>query len=166
VTQKVKSQVIDAYYLSSGAVKENSELIPRVGRMSGFLAANLPITFALLLAPPTMFNTIFFQWVNQSYMAGLNYANKNDSCKFTTQDMLKGYGVAVTSALLVAISLRKMTSGLTKSATGTRLLVLNAFVGSCAAGSASYCNTTSMRQAEITNGIEVFSSPTLSKDSS
>jgi len=78
-------------------------------------------------------------------MAGLNYANKNASCKFSNQDMIKGYGIAVTSALLVAISLRKLTSGLTKQATGSKLLVLNALVGSCAAGSAAYCNTTSMR---------------------
>lgn len=79
--------------------------------------------------------------------------------------MVRGYSVAVTSALFVAISLRKLTSGLTKSATGGRLLVLNSLVASCAAGSASYCNTTSMRQAEVQNGINVYSSPSLSKES-
>jgi len=140
-------------------------MIPKLGRMSGFLAANLPITFGLLMAPPTMVNTIFIQWVNQSYMAGLNYANKNDSCSFTTLDMVRGYSIAVTSALFVAMSLRKLTSGITKSATGPRLLLLNSLVASCAAGSASYCNTTSMRQAEVKNGINVYSSPNLSPDS-
>jgi len=79
--------------------------------------------------------------------------------------MIRGYSVAVTSALFVAISLRKLTSGLTKSATGPRLLVLNSLVASCAAGSASYCNTTSMRQAEVQNGIKVYSSPSLSPES-
>lgn len=84
VSPKQKEDIVNSYYLTCGAIKDNGEMIPKMGRMSGFLAANLPITFGLLMAPPTMFNTIFIQWVNQSYMAGLNYANKNASCKFTT----------------------------------------------------------------------------------
>jgi len=46
--------------------------------------------------------------------------------------------------------LRKCTANVTKNAKGTKLLMLNAMVGAAASASAAYCNTTLMRQAEIT----------------
>jgi hypothetical protein len=110
-----------------------------------------------------MFNTIFFQWINQSYNAGLNFGNKNSSCTYTNQDMIKGYLSAVGSALVVAITLRKMTSGMTKTATGKKLLLLNTFVGGMAGACASFCNTYCMRMAETEKGIEVFTDENLEK---
>lgn len=83
-------------------------------------------------------------------MAGLNYANKNASSKFTNQDLAKGYVAAVSTSIVVAMFLRKCTANITKNAKGTKLLMLNAMVGAAASASAAYCNTTLMRQAEIT----------------
>ena len=104
-----------------------------------------------------MFNTIFFQWLNQSYNAGLNFGNKNSSCAYTNLDMGKGYVCAVSSALTVAVGLRKLTGGMTKTATGAKLLLLNTLVGGLAGGTASFCNTYCMRMAETEKGIDVFS---------
>jgi hypothetical protein len=92
-------------------------------------------------------------------MATLNYQNKNASSVFTNHDLAKGFSLAVGSALFVGISLRKLTSGLTKTATGSSLLFLNALVGSLASGTAGFCNTTCIRQAEVEKGIDVFTSP-------
>ena len=75
--------------------------------------------------------------------------------------MAKGYLCAVGSALTVAVGLRKLTSGMTKTATGTRLLLLNTLVGALAGGTASFCNTYCMRMAEIEKGIDVFSDEAL-----
>jgi hypothetical protein len=82
-------------------------------------------------------------------MAGLNYANKNPSCTFTNEELAKGYFAAVGSSLIVAVTLRKMTANLSKGATGTKLLLLNTLVAGIASGSASFCNTTLMRQKEV-----------------
>ena len=98
-------------------------------------------------------------------MAGLNYANRNPSSTFTNQDLSMGYAAAVGSSLTVAISLRMLTSGLTKKASGSRLLVLNTIVSAFAASCAGFCNTTFMRQAEVSQGIDVFTSPDLSQNS-
>ena len=68
---------------TNNTIKENGELIPRIFRMNGFIFTNVPILLGLVFARPTMLNTIFFNWLNQSYMAGLNYANKNPKSKFT-----------------------------------------------------------------------------------
>ena len=59
--------------------------------------------------------------------------------------------------------LRIMTAGATKRASGNKLLVLNALVGSTAGGCASFCNTMSMRYAEIEKGIEVCEDGELKK---
>lgn len=85
------------------------QLIPRMFRMSGFLAMNVPIICAMILTKPTMINTVMAQWLNQSYMAGLNYCNKNPQSSFSNEDLLRGYSGAVAASLIVAISLRKMT---------------------------------------------------------
>ena len=58
--------------------------------------------------------------------------------------------------MTVAISLRKLTSGMTKTATGTKLLLLNALVGGTAGATANFCNTYCMRMAETEKGINVY----------
>lgn len=117
--------------------------------MNGFIFTNIPILIGLVFTKPTMLNTVFFNWLNQSYMAGLNYANKNPASTFTNQDLAQGYGAAVTSSLAVAMTLRKLTAGMSKTATGSKLILINSFVAAVASSSASYCNTTCMRQAEV-----------------
>lgn len=82
-------------------------------------------------------------------MAGLNYANKNPNSTFSNEELMKGYSASVSSSLLVAITLRKLTQNLTRTATGTKLILLNTLVGSLASASAGFCNTTLMRKPEV-----------------
>jgi hypothetical protein len=51
--------------------------IPLAFRMCSFVATNVPIIAGMLLAPPTIPNTVFWQWLNQSYNAGYNYSNRS-----------------------------------------------------------------------------------------
>lgn len=75
----------------------------------------------------------------------MNFGNKNSTCEYTNTDLIGGYGAAVTAALSVSVTLRKLTAGLTKTATGSKLLILNAAVGGTAGACASFCNTYFMR---------------------
>jgi hypothetical protein len=86
----------------------------------------------------------------------MNFGNKNSSCVYTNSELFQGYLAAVGSSLTVAISLRKLTSNATKTATGRKLLFLNTLVGASAGACASFCNTFFMRKAEMTKGIKVF----------
>ena len=113
--------------------------------MCAFLPSNIPLLCGVMFAPPTMFNTLLIQVLNQSYMAGLNYANRNPMSTFTNGDLAQGYGAAVTASVVVAFILRKATANITKSATGVKLMALNSMVGALSAASAAYCNTTLMR---------------------
>jgi len=142
-------------------------LTPKLGRMSGFLPMGIPITLAMILAPPSIKNTVLLQWVNQSYMAGVNYCNKNESCPFTTLDLVKGYSAAVASSIFVGVGLRVLTRGALKSAKAgsNKLLLLNTLVSTVASCCATCCNTTFMRQAEVDQGIQVFLDEDLNPDS-
>ena len=94
----------------------------------------------------------------------MNFANKNSSCTYSMSDLAMGYAAAISSSLTVAISMRKLTSGMTATATGKKLLLLNTLVGCTAGSSAAFCNTYAMRTAEIKKGIEVFADEKLSEN--
>ncbi len=46
-------------------------------RMSGYVPFNSPILAGLLIPNPTMGQLVFWQWLNQSHNACVNYANRN-----------------------------------------------------------------------------------------
>ena len=58
---------------------DTNEPIMWPARSSTFVTTNIPIITGMLLAPPSPMNTIFWQWINQTYNAGLNYGNRNAS---------------------------------------------------------------------------------------
>lgn len=124
---------------------------------------NTPILAGMILSPPTMATTVFWQWVNQSYMAGFNYQNKNPESVFTNGDLAKGYCASVTASILVAIALRKLSNSFIPKVSGSRLLLVNTTVAAVSCSAAAYVNTKLMRQPEAVAGIPVFSSATMSK---
>ena len=67
----------------SGIHPDSGDVVPYFARTSAFIPMNLPIVGAMMLAAPTPFNTIFWQWVNQTYNAGFNYGNRNASSTTT-----------------------------------------------------------------------------------
>lgn len=97
--------------VSTAIHPDTGEFIPWVCRLSSFLPCNIPIAFGFIIAKPTPFNTIFWQWINQTYNASMNYGNRNASSLYTTEDILKSYSVAVTSSIIVSLSIRKALSG-------------------------------------------------------
>lgn len=48
----------------------------------------MPIAFGFIIAKPTPFNTVFWQLINQTYNALMNYGNRNATSLYTTQDIL------------------------------------------------------------------------------
>lgn len=156
ITLAEREQILRGVELMNSSTNDTGELVFKPFRMCGFVPVNIPILCGIVLSSPTMFNTIFFQWLNQSYNAGLNFGNKNSTCEYTNTDLLGGYVAAVGSSISVAVTLRKLTAGMTAGATGKKLLLLNTIVGGTAGGCASFCNTFFMRMAETQKGIDVF----------
>ena len=73
--------------VSTAVHPDTGELIPWALRFSSFIPMNYPIAFGMVFSAPTPFNTILWQWINQTYNASLNYANRNATSKYTTQDI-------------------------------------------------------------------------------
>lgn len=83
ITAEEKAKILEGMALAQSSANDRDEIVFKPFRMCGFVPVNVPILFGIVLAPPTMKYTAFFQWINQSYNAGLNFGNKNSSCEYT-----------------------------------------------------------------------------------
>jgi tricarboxylate carrier len=83
---------------------DTGDIIPRPFRMSGYVPCNGPVCVAIVASQSTM-PLLFWAWVNQSQNALVNFYNRNASSPMTNETLLKSYGAAVGSALVVAFGL-------------------------------------------------------------
>ena len=131
-----------------------------MSRTSAFVPVNIPIIGGMLLSAPTMFNTILWQWVNQTYNAGLNYGNRNASSTISINQLAQSYCFAVTVSISAAMALRKLFSRFTQGKTGLLAACLNSTVSLGAVALSSSLNVYVVRQGEIKQGITVTDSVT------
>ena len=85
----------------------------------------------------------------------MNYGNRNATSLYTTEDILKSYGVAVTSSIAVALTVRKALSGWTKNLHGSKLIIANSISSFFACSTAGYLNAHFMRRTELEKGIDI-----------
>ncbi|XP_013930481.1 PREDICTED: sideroflexin-5-like [Thamnophis sirtalis] len=93
--QKIKQAIIHP---------DTNETIFMPFRMSGYIPFGTPIVVGLLLPNQTLASTIFWQWLNQSHNACVNYANRNATKPSPTSKFIQGYLGAVVSAVSIAVS--------------------------------------------------------------
>ena len=92
---------------------------------------------------------MFWQWVNQSFNALVNYTNRNAKSQVSTTQLGVAYASATTSALVTALGLK---SFLEKRASS----LLQRYVPFAAVAAANCVNIPLMRQSELINGIAVY----------
>ena len=131
--------------VSTAVHPDTGKYIPWLFRFSSFLPVNIPISFGFIFTAPTPFNTIFWQWINQTYNAALNYENRNASSNYTTQDIFKSYCIASTSAIAVGLGIRKAFEKQSKTLTGSKLVLLNSVSSFAACAVAGFLNAWFMR---------------------
>jgi hypothetical protein len=129
--------------------------IPMPMRITFFLPGNFPINLGFLFAAPTMFNTILWQVINQTYNAILNFGNANKSSPISTSDIMTSYVMAVAASCSAGAALRFAAKDLTARASGGRLLVLNGIVSTVACAGGGFANNWFIRQPEVKTGIAV-----------
>ncbi|XP_058049852.1 sideroflexin-5 isoform X10 [Ahaetulla prasina] len=109
----------------------------------------------LLLPNQTLASTIFWQWLNQSHNACVNYANRNATKPSPTSKFIQGYLGAVVSAVSIAVGLNVLIQRANQFTPATRLLIQR-FVPFPAVASANICNVVLMRHTELEEGIDVL----------
>ncbi|XP_028902318.1 sideroflexin-5 isoform X3 [Ornithorhynchus anatinus] len=92
-------------------------------RMSGYIPFGTPIVVGLLLPNQTLASTVFWQWLNQSHNACVNYANRNATKPSPTSKFIQGYLGAVLSAVSIAVGLNVLVERANKFTPATRLLI-------------------------------------------
>lgn len=120
--------------------------------MSSFLFMAVPLSVGLTLAPPTAFNTFFWQWANQTYFAGLNFANRNASNEKGYVNSFLGFTAAAGSGIAIALTLRSVFKTFTPASilnkTGNQIL-FNSSTSFLALAGAAYVNSVVMRYNEL-----------------
>ncbi|XP_055087144.1 sideroflexin-5a isoform X2 [Periophthalmus magnuspinnatus] len=112
--QKIKQAIIHP---------DTGEKILMPFRMSGFVPFGTPVVVGLLLPNQTLMSTIFWQWLNQSHNACVNYSNRNASQPNPTSAFVYGYLGAVTSAVSIAVGLNVLIQRAKSFSPTSRLLV-------------------------------------------
>ncbi|NWV23814.1 SFXN5 protein, partial [Origma solitaria] len=138
---------------------DTNETIFMPFRMSGTVIHRslLLQVVGLLLPNQTLASTVFWQWLNQSHNACVNYANRNASKPSPTSKFIQGYLGAVISAVSIAVGLNVLIQRANKFTPATRLLIQR-FVPFPAVASANICNVVLMRHTELEEGIDVLDS--------
>lgn len=134
---------------------DTGEKIPMPFRMSGYVPFNSPILAGLLMPGPTIPQLIFWQWLNQSHNACVNYANRNASKPTNMKTFITGYAGAVGSAISISVGLNLALKRMTGLAPTVKALV-SRFVPLPAVMTASTLNVVLMRMHELDEGIEVL----------
>ncbi|KAI9545854.1 Sideroflexin-5 [Dissostichus eleginoides] len=144
--QKIKQAIIHP---------DTGEKILMPFRMSGFIPFGTPVVVGLLLPNQTLVSTIFWQGLNQSHNACVNYCNRNASKPAPASKFFQGYLGAVTSAVSIAVGLNVLIQKSSRFSPTTRLLVQR-FIPFPAVATANVCNVVLMRHSELSEGISVL----------
>ncbi|XP_015414787.1 PREDICTED: sideroflexin-2 isoform X2 [Myotis davidii] len=118
-----------------------------IGRMSFQVPGGMIITGFMLQFYRTMPAIIFWQWVNQSFNALVNYTNRNAASPTSVRQMALSYLTATTTAVTTAVSMNMLT----KKAPP----LVARWVPFAAVAAANCVNIPMMRQQELIQGISV-----------
>jgi tricarboxylate carrier len=139
--------------LKESAVHPDSgEVIPLPFRMSGYVPFNGPVSVGLIMATRTPW-ILFWQWMNQSQNALVNYFNRNASSSGSNAVLAASYTGAVTSALSIGYGLSRVVK---RFASPERAATLLKFIAMPTSMVASSVNCLIMRWPETRTGITVY----------
>ncbi|XP_043912481.1 sideroflexin-2 isoform X1 [Protopterus annectens] len=126
---------------------DSGERMNLIGRMSFQVPGGMALTGFMLQFYRSVPAVVFWQWVNQSFNALVNYTNRNAASPITVKQMGIAYVSATSTALATAVGLNLYT----KKAPP----LLARWVPFIAVAAANCVNIPMMRQQELINGITV-----------
>jgi hypothetical protein len=155
-SERTLAQLWDMHYiLESNLHPETRQPVAKLFRWSAYCPVNIPIIIGLSVLPPTPFNQIFFQTVNQSYNFGINFSNSTSSNQKSPAELAVSFSLAVGSAICGSVGLRKLLERRNLSSRAGRLLLQSTpLVGLVIANSV---NLLFSRSGEVLQGIAVNS---------
>ncbi|KAM8970164.1 sideroflexin-2-like [Sarcophilus harrisii] len=126
---------------------DTGEKMNVIGRMSFQLPGGMALTGCLLHFHRTLPAVVFWQWVNQSFNALVNYTNRNAASPLSGRQMAVAYVTATGAALGTALGLTLGTKGAPK--------LVARWIPFAAVAAANCVNIPMMRQQELLHGLVV-----------
>lgn len=127
---------------------DTGEVVNIVGRMSSQPIANTLITAGMMTFYKGTAAVLFWQWLNQSVMAIVNFSNRSGDSKITDTELYTCYALATSTAVATALSFNRMAKHMNP--------IIGRFVPFFAVCAANCVNVPMMRKHELVEGTPVF----------